>query len=110
MPAALAQQGVFEARSEVAACGNEKGTAAHGWIEDPQLQDLVSRTPLDERSKRGGDEMSGNGSRRVEAAARLSGVARPGERRWRRPDCQLVIEHPFINASQLLHIQVAINE
>ena len=109
VPLAFLNECVFGGGCQVAARGDQEGTAPHRGIEHAKRQNLVSPTSSNQRLEGAPHEKRGHGARRVERAARLAQVARACERR-RAACCRLVFKHPLVHRAKLLDVEVAVED
>ena len=110
IPASLPDERVLERQRQVPARSHEKRAAAHRGVEDFQAENLVRAPGPDQWLQRAADETRGDRPRRVEGAARLSGIAFPDERRRICRRRWLVVEHLLVHGAQLLDVEVAVGD
>src|SRR5438552_18941340 len=96
--------------------GHEKCAAAHGRIDDAELENALGRNAVNQRSERLPNEVFGDRLRRIERAGCLADT-RPGLQDYRRRSpwsvglmvgCRLIIEQRFVHSAQLLDPEITI--
>ncbi len=110
MTAARADERRFVRGREISARGDEKRTAAHRRIDDPQLQDPFGRGIDHEGAECAANQIIGDRLRRVEAAGCFSEAGSANQRDAATLDARLVIEQRLVDGAELFDAEIAIGE